>query len=378
MSDVKAANTAPKVHVVILNWNGWRDTVECLESVCQSRYASYCTVVIDNGSEDDSCERIQAWANGELTVESRYVTYRQRDKPVRLVRYGSHLPETWREAPATIDPGGPPLGGVVLIRAGMNLGFAAGCNVGIRYAIEMGAEYVWILNNDTVVEPTALGELAGFLDRHERYHGVTGQIRLYDDPARIWNCGGMLTWYGARRYHDADAPVTAVPQSGHRQISFVTGCAVLFRVSVFRSIGMFSERFFFGEEDFELSQRLRRGRYALACRYDAVIYHKVGRAIGKAAQHGDLSIAFVYYLNRFIDMRGMWPRALWSMWRRLYLLLYIFPMLKGRHDVAWRELWTFGKTLLRDSMRLDAVDKDTFERLMTRGYGDEASREMLQ
>lgn len=349
------------MHIVLLNWNGWRDTVECLESVYRSTFRDYCVMVVDNGSEDDSIERIEAWARGEVPTTSRYLE----DGPAR--RDSVHLVRRKREE---LDGREIGVGDLLLVDVGENLGFAAGCNVGIRHALATGADFVFLLNNDTVLDSEALQRLVGFLDEHGEMDVVTGQIRFYDEPQRIWNCGGELKWYGGRKYHYLHADVGRVPQVGFRAISFVTGCAAMFRTSLFKEIGNLSNRFFFGEEDFELAQRMKRVGRRMACRFDAVIYHKVSRAIRQATDGKGLRSVYLYYLNRFVDMRSFWPSGRWRIWRSLYFL-YIATIVKRKHRISWAGLVRFRRELFRDSSALDGVDRGKFERVMRLGPWEE-------
>jgi GT2 family glycosyltransferase len=353
-----------RVYIIILNWNGWQDTIECLESIQQSDYPNYCTVVIDNGSQDDSCKRIQAWARGDILADPRHVDCCGGEKPVKVFSYNKTtaenggIPQTEQELSLL-----PAAKKIVLIQSGENLGFAGGCNVGIRYALAVGAEYVWLLNNDTVVERAALGRMVNFMENHSDYQGVTGQIRLYENPSKIWNCGGKLTCYGARRYYYNNRQIAEVPQHGSRRISFISGCAPIFRTSLFKKVGLLSDLFFFGEEDFELSQRLKRHGYKLACLCDAIIYHKVGGSINDAACGKIMGKVYIYYLNRFIDMRHYWPEFPWRVWRFFYFF-YIFPLLKLKHGISWSGLWSLRKALLKDSTNLDRVNRATFEQAL--------------
>ena len=157
------------VVAVVLNWNGAEDTLRCLESLSRQTLKPTRTVVVDNGSTDDSVARIRAWSEGKSNV--------------------------------------------VMIASPDNLGFAAGSNLGIRLAMKSGAEYVLLLNNDTVVEPDALDHLVGFMTSHPDYAACTGQIRYMDRPV-IWNCGGDLTWFGSRRYLYSEQPASAAPSDG--------------------------------------------------------------------------------------------------------------------------------------------------------------------
>ena len=308
---------APSVHAVILNWNGAADTLACLESLRRQTFLDLRLVVVDNGSTDDSVARIQGWS---------------RQHPDRSLE---------------------------LVESGTNLGFAAGSNLGIRRALAGGADFVFLLNNDTVLAPEAVAILAGFLAEHPDYVGVTGQIR-YAGRDVIWNCGGDLTWSGSRRYLYGEQPVSSVPQTGWRRITFITGCAALFRASFFTAHGLYTERFFFGEEDYELSLRMKRQRLAVACCFGAVIEHKVGSSIDVAAPPAMLGRYYLYYLNRFIDMRDYYPRPFWWLWR-LGSLAVIMPKLKRSRHLSWRALWVLFQRLMRDSARLDGVSKERFE-----------------
>lgn len=337
----------PSVVAVILNWNGGKDTVECLESLRRQTYKPMRLVVVDNGSEDDSISRIEAWATGH-------------EGDVTLVSYNRIEAESGgrdaSEAELLKQSNGLQL---VVVRAGENLGFAAGSNVGIRYALNVGWDYVFLLNNDTVVEPEAVSRLVGFLTEHTDYVAATGQIR-YFGRAVIWNCGGDLTWSGSRRYLFSEQPAESTPQEGWRQITFITGCAALIRTSVFARLGLLTERFFFGEEDYEFSRRLNRERLCVACCFDAVIHHKVGSSIDRAAPPAALGRYYIYYLNRFIDMKDYYPRPIWWAWRWLSLAV-VLPKLRRSRGLSWRNLNLLGRRLLRDSARLDGVSKEVFE-----------------
>ena len=313
----------PSVSVVILNWNGAAETLACLDSLSAQTFRDFRVVIVDNGSADDSVVRIEEWARAH--------------------------------------PGLP----LDLIETGENLGFAGGSNRGIRQALEAGADLVFLLNNDTLLRPDALQLLVEFLDAHPDYVAVTGQIRYADRPV-IWNCGGDLTWSGSRKYLYGEMPADAVPQIGWRRITFITGCASLVRASLFEKHGLYTERFFFGEEDYEFSLRLKRLGLPVGACLDAVIWHKVGSSIDRAAPATRLGRYYLYYLNRFIDMRGYWPRPVWWLWR-LGSIAVIVPKLKRSRHLSWRALWVLSTRLLHDSSRLDGVSKERFEEAMRSG-----------
>ena len=146
-----------KVAIIILNYNGWRDTVECLESVQTLDYPYYLTIVVDNGSTDGSIEKIKAWARGELEVKSEYIKYNPKNKPVQVIEYDREAAENGGipelEAELSERPSDRKL---VLIKNRENLGYSAGNNVGIRYAIIRNIEAVLITNPDIVFEDNNL------------------------------------------------------------------------------------------------------------------------------------------------------------------------------------------------------------------------------
>lgn len=343
----------PGVAVIVLNWNGWRDTLECLDSLRAQAYPRFRMIVVDNGSSDDSVTRIKAWASGP--------------KPLLLVEYDAAQAEQGgtKEGEAALAAA-TSSDAVVLISAGENLGFAKGNNLGARYALAHGPEFIWLLNNDTVVLPDTLEKLSGFLIGEPAYAAVTGQTRYYGDRERIWNCGGQLTWYGTRRYEFRHAPAGTAPKAGARKITFMTGCAPLFRASVLNELGLLPTRFFFGEEDFELSHAMMAKGHPMACLYDALIYHKVSASANLAAKDNALGMIYVHYLCRLINLRGHWPAPVWRLWRLAYLPYILF--------LAWRAcrpalgaLLGFAASLLRESSARDGVDRDAFQAALKHG-----------
>jgi GT2 family glycosyltransferase len=77
----------PKVSIIILNWNGWEDTIECLESLYQITYSNYDVIVVDNGSEDESIEKTKEYAEGKIRVESKFFEYSSENKPIKIIEY---------------------------------------------------------------------------------------------------------------------------------------------------------------------------------------------------------------------------------------------------------------------------------------------------
>ncbi len=177
------------IFTVVLNWNGWKDTVECLQSVFRLDSANNHIVVVDNGSTDGSVEHITAWAAGSeapsiaAPSKLRSLSDPPVTKPIPVITVSC---DTKGDLPGA--PGSD--GALTIIETGANLGYAGGNNVGIRYALTHHAGYVWILNNDTVVDSHAL---SGLMDRvvQDTRIGLCGSTLLeYRLPHLIQMSGG--------------------------------------------------------------------------------------------------------------------------------------------------------------------------------------------
>ena len=350
----------PSVFIVILNWNGWKDTIECLESIQQLDYGNYRIVVVDNGSTNDSWIRLNAWVCGKPHISGEFTKSRPENKPATSVIYDRNTAEGGGiEEKELLLETLPSPNRIVLIKSIENLGFAEGNNVAIRYALKCHSDYIWLLNNDTTVLSDTLSKLISFMVNNKTWQGVTGQIRYYDQPTHVWNCGGYLKWYGVRVYNYADTHISNVPQDGFKRISFITGCAPLFRSQLFTKVGLLSNRYFFGTEDIDFSQRLQKTGQPIACLYSAIIYHKVGRSISVNSKKSTPGIVYYYYLGVFINMRHNWPKQIWHIWRMLYII-YIFGMVRLRYKFTIKTICIIIRALLHESTVLDKIDRDIF------------------
>jgi GT2 family glycosyltransferase len=212
-----------RVAVVVLNWNGAPDTIRCVESLHALACPPTSIVVIDNGSTDDSIPRIRA-------------AYPR----------------------------------VSLIETGENLGFAAGCNVGIRHAFEEDYEFVWLLNNDTVVAPMALTAMVQTARAREDVGAVGSVLRFMSEPSRVQTWGGG--WH--HPYLGAGINWTGPVPAGW--VRYLVGASMLLRTEALRDVGLLDERFFMYREDTDLCVRLQKSGWLLRVAADSVVYHAVG------------------------------------------------------------------------------------------------------
>lgn len=226
---VRDAPTQRRIAVVMLNWNQFADTAECLRSLADVKTPRFTTVVLDNGSRDNS--------------------------------------------PADLAEAFP---GVYCMCNARNFGFAEGNNVGIRAALAAGADYVLLLNNDTVVRPDFLEAMIEAAEERPRCGILGGCLMYYDDPTSLWCLGGYLRWpwAGMRTVGRGKA----VSGTAVERFDYVSGALMLVRRAVFEEIGLLNPAYFLNWEDTEFCERARRAGWEVLATPRAVVLHKVSRA----------------------------------------------------------------------------------------------------
>jgi GT2 family glycosyltransferase len=216
----------PRVVVVVLTYNDWAETAECLDSLARLDYANAEIVVVDNGSAYD--------------VAARAKTSR-----------------------ATCT----------LIRNGANLGYAEGNNVGLRYALEHGAEYALVLNNDTVVAPDLLTHLTQAADAQRDAAFVGPMVYHFDEPAVIQSAGGILTadW---KTQHRGQNQTDGGQYRAVERVDWVTGCAIMVRCKVLSQIGLLDPDFFIYNEEVDWCRRAVEAGYSILFVPSGKVWHK--------------------------------------------------------------------------------------------------------
>jgi GT2 family glycosyltransferase len=270
------------VSIVIVNWNRWNDTIECLESVFRLAYDDYQVVLCDNGSTDGSLDRIKDWAEGNLLFTPAIGTphalnFQPTPKPIRYTEYGSLDIEGLGDLKENQTP-------LVLIQADENRGFAGGNNLGIRYALKRhDMEFVWLLNNDTVVCRDALTAMVNAM-RHNPSAGICGsKIISYHEPDKVQYLGGgtFNKWLAITRRIGTDTEASAAVDKPDviRRMTYVTGASMLVSRPFLRDVGLMEEEYFLYFEEIDWMIRAN-GRYALEFAPESVVYHKEGASIG--------------------------------------------------------------------------------------------------
>ena len=231
-----------KVYIILLNWNGKEDTLECIESLKKIDYEDYKIIVVDNGSEDDSV----------LEIRKQY-------------------PE------------------IKIIENKKNLGFAGGNNVGIRYALENGADYVLLINNDTTVEKDFLRELVK-VGELNKSNGLLGpKTNYHSEQNRIWFAGGKVNWLKNKGTHLGLDEIDSRQYDEIKKVDYLTGCCLLIKKEVIEKIGILAEDYFLYYEDTDFSLRAKNVGYDCVYVPKAKIYHKVSRSTSPG------SSSYIYY-----------------------------------------------------------------------------------
>ena len=250
----------PRVVISILNWNGFDDTVECLRSLQAIRYPNVSIVVVDNGSSQPDVSRLR---------------------------------ETFGNA-------------IRLIEAGQNLGFAEGNNLVLRQALETGADYVLLLNNDTSVDPNFLDRMVAEAERSPQV-GMVGAKIFYHNSPLIWAVGGGRANFWLDDFRMLGNGQSDRPDWSTHQLDFLTGCALLIRMEAIRQVGVFDPRYYLYNEEADLCLRFQHAGWKLAVASEAVVWHKVARS----SQY--LSPNYVYYMvrNKLLLAHKHLPRWRW-------------------------------------------------------------------
>ncbi len=266
----------PCVGIVIINYKGKADTLECLESLRWLSYPNYFTVLVDNASNDDCPEAV-------------------REK----------FPE------------------VVVIESRENLGFTGGNNLGIRSAVEKEAEFIFLLNNDTTVHPALLGWLVSTLISDPKCGIVGPTMNYYDQPEVVWATGGKMDWRGqSTLLTDGEPP------------DFIVGAGLMVRSEVLGQIGLFDDRFFLYYEESDLCARALDAGWTIKVAPEGVLWHKVSRSTGAG------SPLTLYYMrrNQLLYLRNRENRAgLRAAMLDGLRLLAVWTLKRNPHRAALRQ-----------------------------------------
>lgn len=246
--------------VVVVNWNGYEDTIECLTSVVNLDYAGQLQIVIsDNDSTDMSVRHIVEW------IEATGVFVKIAGNNIQYKHIANRMC-------------------VNIVENSRNLGYAAGVNAGIRYAGKtFSPDYIWILNNDTIVEPLSLESMIERV-RTDPSIGICGATILhYDRPDVVQAYGGVRynRWTGRGRHLGSGNRHSREVDRGivEDQLTYVSGACMLVSRKFIHDVGLMNEEYFLYNEELDWASR-SRAKYKPGYAPDAIVYHKEGSSVG--------------------------------------------------------------------------------------------------
>lgn len=269
----------PKVTIIVLNWNGKHDTIECIKSLQKLDYQNYDIVIVDNASTDNSVADIEKIFSG--------ITFIKNDK---------------------------------------NLGFTGGFNVGIQFAISQNSDYILCLNNDTILDKHCITELVKNGEIVPDCGGLCPIEYDYCYPNKIVYAGGVVGVLHSKLFgygEDDNGQYSKV-----KQTRMLCGPAMMIKKEAFLEIGLFDDVFFYGSEDKDLAIRLIKSNYGLLFVPTAKLWHKRRGATG-----GTITPLTVFFSIRnnllFVRKHGKIYEVLSFL---PYLLLFQIPILLYRVD----------------------------------------------
>jgi len=265
-----------KVYIILLNYNGWKDTIECLESVLKNDYDIYQVIVVDNDSPNNSMEYIINWAEGKQDViycassQLKHLSQPCEPKPLEYVYY------TKKQAIHGGDKGKEEKhkNPIIFIQAGENGGFAAGNNIGIKYALAKDDfEYIWLLNNDTAIEKNTLSSLVAHATNNDL--GISGSILMYyDNPKQVQSYGGTVNKFFGTAKHILYVNNIA------KKLNYVEGASFLIHKKVIEKIKLLPEEYFLYYEETDYCFNAKKHGFRLGIDINSVVYHKEGSSTG--------------------------------------------------------------------------------------------------
>lgn len=259
-------NNKPSVAVVVLNWNDWKQTVECLESVFQINYSNFKVILVDNNSDNYHLDKIIEWSKNKIEIIHNLIEF-NKNKIIKLnIIDESNLDESVEN-------------NLIIIKNKINKGCTGGFNTGYKYAISCGYKYIARFDNDTIAAKNHLQVLVSQLEENKDIAAICAKANYKQMPDKV-SWAGMkiknnLKFHRMMRINkrrDPDEMWTGIIES-----DAVNGPGSIYRCDLLRQTGLADEDFFYGPEDVELSQRLRKyGKTLVNC--NVRVFHEVAKS----------------------------------------------------------------------------------------------------
>lgn len=266
----------PLVYIILVNYNGYSDTLECVNSLLKIKYSNYKILIVDNASKDAPLLKKDKFLNRNAEI----------------------------------------------IYASDNLGFSDGNNIGIKYAMNFNPDYILLLNNDTIVDFDFLNTLVETAEKVPEAGIVTGKI-YYNGSSNLWYCGGEYN----RKTGFTNQVIYDEYERNIKDISFASGCLMLISRDCILNTGFLCDDFFMYSEDTDYCCRVLDKGYRILFNPESVIYHKVSASAGNNTPFQQ------YYLirNNLIMIKRHGTKRVLAYLNRTFQCLK--DILKGRSGV---------------------------------------------
>lgn len=287
--------------IVLLNYNSWEDTIECLESIYNLKDVKFEVFVVDNSLGEKNFNNIISWAKGDLLVKNTNfpeLINSTLKKPIRF-----HVSKQEDSIPIRSKD-------LYLIKANSNKGFAAGNNIAIKHIKKNNEyDYIWLLNNDTVVREDTLKRLIE-TSRHKTFDIIGSLMIYYSNPNVLQGIGGTINkWFGTAKPIKNGLNIKEI--TGDEKIDYPIGASMMVTKNFLNCVGELSENYFLYYEEADWVLRGKKYGFKTGFSKHSIVYHKVGGSIGsgKALQRSE--IADYYCLkNRIKFVRKFYPQFL--------------------------------------------------------------------
>jgi len=342
-NNIKIDSLKREVCIIILNWNNSNDTIDCLNSLLKLTFTNYNIIIVENGSKDDSLSRVQDWT---LKYDFNALLFdRDNQKISKYKEVINHQTNVGKK-------------NIFIVYYKDNIGFPGGNKVGIEIAEILDPEYVWLLNNDTIVEPSSLKILVDFLDEKKDYVGVSPLIRNYYNQDKIWSSGGTISWFGGlSRNLNIKSKKNII--DNYIDVNFITHCASLYRMDLLKAIPLPEDNW--ADDDFEYCIRLKKLPYKLACKTNSSILHKIGQTykLDNNPNYDNISEignAYGDYLAHLITIKKYYSFPILFFWMIINSARFMFHVIyKNKKDLITGFVLLF--KLLKDSLKFNEFDK---------------------
>jgi len=275
-----------KISIILLNYNGYDDTIACIESLKKNtNNLNYEIIVVDNDSTDDSFQKL-----------------------------------------SNVD-------GITLLDSGNNGGFSYGNNVGIKFAIDNGADYIYLLNNDTIVNDNTISNLYEVMETSD-IDILGSRIMYYDNQDLIQYLGGTINWNKVTAIHNYEREKYDFQIDNIIETDFITGCSMFIKRNVFEKIGLLPEEYFMYCEDLDFCIKAKESNLKLAVCTNSVVYHKVSSSSG--GENTPFSLKWgnrnrYIIMNKYKKYTNFYTKIIFYLTRYILIVKYF---IKGEKDKA--------------------------------------------